>query len=82
MKLNRQEIYLLEHLEQNNSMLRKEVLAILQDDLYADVDLKPSNLKSKLRKSVDKLTESGCITIVPNIFALREKVSMLSHQEV
>lgn len=57
-------------------MLRKEVLDILQNDLYGDVELKPSNLKSKLRKSVDKLTQSGCITIVPNIFAQRGRESI------
>ena len=76
MKFNRQEIYLLKHLEQNNSMLRKEALDMLQNDLYAETELKPSNLKSKLRKSVDKLTQSGCIRIVPNIFQQRGRESV------
>lgn len=76
MKFNRQEIYLLEHLEQNNSMLRREALDMLQNDLYSDIELKPSNLKSKLRKSVDKLTQSGCIRIVPNIFAEKGRESI------
>ena len=78
MKFNQQEIYLLTHLEENHNVLRTQALDMLQNDLYSEAELKHANLKSKLRKSVDKLTQSGCIRIVPNIFALEGRGSIYS----
>jgi len=79
--LKTQEIYILENL-QDKAILRSELINLIQDNIYPNEHHDEKKLKIKLRKSISKLTGSGCVQIIPNIFAQdgRESIYKLTEK--